>query len=316
MSYPKLFISVLILFFVFISCDDECETNDINNQEQIYSFRIYNTDFIINENSSTTITAILNDSNNVLSSHEVVWEINSNYVQFSNINNLNIIFNSLEVQNDVDVNVKAYPKFDPDNFDMINVRIINIVEKDTNICFERDILPIFTSNCTMSGCHIGSNPPDDLWLDNYNSIMKEIKPFDAEDSEIFEVIVSNKQDKVMPPPPYSKLSNEQIELIRRWINEGAKNEDCPEVDCDLNNVTYVDHVSKIITSNCLPCHNTNIMSGNLNLSSSELVKFSIENRNLINSIQHTNGFKNMPPSSKLSQCDIDRIIKWSEEGFK
>lgn len=307
---------LLVISLLFISCNDDCEISDNNNQEQTYYFGILNNDFSIDESSSATISVELIDTSNILSSNEIIWDINTNYVTFSNIDNFNIVLSALEVNKDETILVKAFPKLDPTNIDSIYVTIKNKVTiVDTSICFERDILPIFVSNCAMSGCHVGNRPPDGLRLDNYNSIMKEIKPYDPNDSEIFEVITSNKSDKVMPPPPYSKLSSNQISLIKRWIEEGAKNTECNDTDCDLSNVTYSNTIQVIIQNNCVGCHNDNLKSGNLNLSTQELVKNSINSGKLISAIEQTAGIK-MPPSYKLEQCDIDRIKKWAEEGYK
>ncbi|MFY8185634.1 MAG: hypothetical protein ACOVLD_06160, partial [Bacteroidia bacterium] len=40
-----------------------------------------------------------------------------------------------------------------------------------NTCFKEDILPIFVSNCTMSGCHNSIDKKEGYDLSNYDGIM-------------------------------------------------------------------------------------------------------------------------------------------------
>ncbi len=45
---------------------------------------------------------------------------------------------------------------------------------------------------------------------------------DAEASEVFSRITSDDPDAVMPPPDSERsLTKQQIELIRKWIDQGA-----------------------------------------------------------------------------------------------
>ncbi len=71
------------------------------------------------------------------------------------------------------------------------------------ICFETEILPIFVSNCTGSGCHNEIDREEDYDLTNYDGIMKGITPFDANGSEHIKSILDSDPDDVMPPPPAS-----------------------------------------------------------------------------------------------------------------
>src|ERR1043165_3349153 len=74
--------------------------------------------------------------------------------------------------------------------------------EDTSLCFERDILPIFLSNCAKSGCHDAASHEEGYILDSYNNIMNTgdddgIVPFDAYESEIYEAITEDDLDKRM-----------------------------------------------------------------------------------------------------------------------
>ncbi len=92
---------------------------------------------------------------------------------------------------------------------------------------------IFTPSCATAGCHSGSNPPDGLLLtagDAWSNIvnvdavqvdLKRVKPGDPDNSYLVRKvegngIVANRMPLGAPP-----LSQEQIDLIRQWVLEGA-----------------------------------------------------------------------------------------------
>ncbi|MDA1013788.1 MAG: DUF1553 domain-containing protein [Planctomycetota bacterium] len=95
--------------------------------------------------------------------------------------------------------------------------------------FSRDVLPILASNCFQ--CH----GPDkerrkgELRLDVEQSAKQirdghaAIVPGKPTASELFKRIVSNDADSKMPPPDSRKtLTPEQIEILKKWIEAGAK----------------------------------------------------------------------------------------------
>lgn len=96
------------------------------------------------------------------------------------------------------------------------------------IDFNRDIRPILSDHCYA--CH----GPDqkhrkaELRLDTREGIFGHdkaegvVKPGSLEDSELLRRILSTEKDEVMPPPDANKtLKPEQVELVKRWISEGA-----------------------------------------------------------------------------------------------
>ena len=97
-----------------------------------------------------------------------------------------------------------------------------------DIRFNRDIRPILSENCFF--CH-GQDPKHreaDLRLDQRDEAIKDndgvfaIIPGHPEKSEILKRMVSHDADDQMPPPESNrKVTPAQIELIRRWIAQGA-----------------------------------------------------------------------------------------------
>ncbi len=99
------------------------------------------------------------------------------------------------------------------------------------VSFNNDIRPLFSNTCFF--CH----GPDEeerkagLRLDTFEGATADndgvigIVPGDPDASEIFYRIISDDEDEVMPPPKHGEpFTPEQVALVRRWIEEGAKYE--------------------------------------------------------------------------------------------
>jgi hypothetical protein len=94
------------------------------------------------------------------------------------------------------------------------------------IDFDREVRPILSDNCFA--CH----GPDEnqrkakLRFDTKEGAFAKpgvITPGDASKSKLYQRVSSKDQDMVMPPPASEhKLTEKQIETIRRWIDEGAR----------------------------------------------------------------------------------------------
>ena len=182
------------------------------------------------------------------------------------------------------------------------------------VVFKRDVLPIISSNCAFSGCHDAITAADDIVLDTYENIMKEVEPYDPNESELYESITETDNDDIMPPPPYSELSNNQIMLIKDWINQGALNIECG--GCDTTTVTFANTVYPIVQNQCMTCHNDNRQDGGVNLANYNLIKQSVENGGFMGSILHDPNYAAMPPSGiQLDQCFIDQIQIWINDGM-
>ena len=92
-------------------------------------------------------------------------------------------------------------------------------EQSDGISFSKDIRPILSANCFK--CH----GPDDAKDDKGKSLRKAGLRLDVADDqdwkEIASRVVSTNPDEIMPPPETNKtLTSEEIDLLKRWINEG------------------------------------------------------------------------------------------------
>ena len=96
------------------------------------------------------------------------------------------------------------------------------------VSFKKDVAPILDKYCT--GCHSADEEhPSQLYLDSYESLMKggknsaSIKQGDSKESLFMQKMSANPPfGKIMPPPRKKAPTPEQIEVIRMWIDQGAK----------------------------------------------------------------------------------------------
>ena len=196
---------------------------------------------------------------------------------------------------------------------MNSPEISYLCDSDT-VYFVNDIQPLLNSTCATTGCHDDQTAEDDIRLTSYINIIQsgEVKPFRPEDSEIYEVLFEEGDD-LMPPPPQSPLSASQKEMIRTWIMQGAKNNECRE-ECETDNVSFNNDVAVIIANNCASCHSGSDPNGGIYLTNYTEISAIASSGNLLNVLTASNGAPQMPPGGTLDNCSIDQITKWIEDG--
>ncbi|MBK6331158.1 MAG: hypothetical protein IPF62_11840 [Bacteroidetes bacterium] len=192
-----------------------------------------------------------------------------------------------------------------------------LVQNSTNcdpdtVYFVNEILPILSSNCAMSGCHDATTHAEGIILNSYANIMQtgSVEAGKSNKSDLYESITETDLDKRMPRPPAAALLIDQIEKIKKWIDQGARNNYCDA--CDTTSpITYSTHIAALMQSNCVGCHSANNPGGGYDLSNYNNVYTIAMNAKLEGVINHTNGYiampKNMP---QLSICDRTKIKKW------
>ena len=103
-------------------------------------------------------------------------------------------------------------------------------QEEAKVNFAEQIKPILESSCLK--CHNGESPKGDFRLDSKEAILAGggsgepgITVGKADESLLLELITLDADDPNRMPAEGENLTEEQVELIRRWINEGA---DWPE----------------------------------------------------------------------------------------
>lgn len=177
-----------------------------------------------------------------------------------------------------------------------------------SVCFESDILPLIVSGCAKSGCHDVTSANEGYVLTNYQNIMKKgIKPGNANESKLYQVLFNSGNDR-MPQPPNLAFTAAQKSLIAQWINEGAKNTtNCNPNACDTTTVTYSKNIKPIIEKNCQGCHNATTANGGYNFMAYSGLKVVVDNKKLLGSIKYQAGFKGMPQGYKLNDYEISTV---------
>jgi hypothetical protein len=107
------------------------------------------------------------------------------------------------------------------------------------VSFKDDVNPILVSSCLV--CHIGAgegSAKSEFSVENYDSLMKGTKfgpvvvPGDSVSSTLYRVIDHEVDPKIQMPPHHvnalaegkaEPLTRVEIETIKMWIDQGAKN---------------------------------------------------------------------------------------------
>ncbi|TWU18640.1 DUF1549 domain-containing protein [Allorhodopirellula heiligendammensis] len=97
------------------------------------------------------------------------------------------------------------------------------------VSFQADVLPLLRTKCF--GCHQGAKQLGEYQMTEFAGLLRggesgetAIVPGDAEASYLITQIVPVGGIAEMPKSPQQPLAPAEIELIRRWINEGANND--------------------------------------------------------------------------------------------
>lgn len=86
--------------------------------------------------------------------------------------------------------------------------------------FNRSIRPLLNEHCVA--CHGGVKQAADLSFVYHDQALSVIEPGAPEDSYFLERILSSDEEERMPPPEHGRgLNADEIELLTRWIQQGA-----------------------------------------------------------------------------------------------
>lgn len=187
--------------------------------------------------------------------------------------------------------------------------------KMDSVCFERDILPIFKSNCALESCHDGVTGQEGIVFDSYSTFFyKGFVSGDALKSQVYNAII-RKTSRRMPPMPMPPLDSNQIVTIKKWIDQGMPANTCRQA-IDTNQSSFKYSVFPIIRNYCYGCHNTKTQYPNdILLEDYSQIKTYADNGKLIGTIRHKLGYKSMPLNANKMDERLIRIIeKWTENG--
>lgn len=99
-----------------------------------------------------------------------------------------------------------------------------------NVSYAKQVQPILTANC--SECHAPGQAglaASGLDTTSYDALMKGgkfgplVKPGDAFTSALNMLVEGRAHPSIRMPHGRQKLTDEQIAVLKTWVNEGAKN---------------------------------------------------------------------------------------------
>jgi hypothetical protein len=103
-------------------------------------------------------------------------------------------------------------------------------EKETGVSFATEVKPILDQSCV--NCHKAAGQgysKSGLRLDSYESLMAGtkfgpvVKPGSSISSSLYLVVAGKADPSIRMPHNREPLSSESVELLKNWIDQGAKN---------------------------------------------------------------------------------------------
>ena len=140
------------------------------------------------------------------------------------------------------------------------------------IDFDRHVLPILKENC--NSCHHAPfdrsgrlvNPKASLRFDTFAQVMKGnldgpvVVANDLEKSRLYSVLNLPEDDDLFMPPKGGPMDVEQIDIIKRWIMEGAKpskgglSPTKGGIPAPDEPVSFHNHILPLFEQKCMECH--------------------------------------------------------------
>lgn len=192
--------------------------------------------------------------------------------------------------------------------------------------FEKDVLPIFTKYCF--NCHGKSSPQLGLDLRSARLAMRGsqngavIVAGSPEKSLLWKKVSSRE----MPLAQFKlKLSDAELEIIRKWIEAGAHSEPVKlPADVQAQFTRFENDIRPILAKRCTSCHGEDDPEGELDLRSLEsLVRGSKRGPVIVEGFSDKSvlirkvASRQMPPADSgepLTVVEIRTITKWIDKG--
>lgn len=171
------------------------------------------------------------------------------------------------------------------------------------VTYQGSILPILQANCFS--CHAPPVPGGGIDLTNWTDLA-----FVAQNGILSGAINHDSLYSPMPKdaPP---LTNCEITLIEKWIQDTTFIVPPDTTECDSSFVTYPGTVFPIFEANCISCHAPPTPQAGIDLTDFTDVAFIAQSGSLMGAIKHEYGFVPMPQNAPaLTDCEIGLIQKW------
>jgi mono/diheme cytochrome c family protein len=140
------------------------------------------------------------------------------------------------------------------------------VQARAEVDFAREVQPIFAARCYS--CHGPQARVSGLRLDNRESVFRggdsgvpAVVPGKSAESILIRYVTAENPKAVMPPSG-PRLTSSEIEVLRRWIDEGAR---WPAESATPDNIDFAADILPILETRCFECHGRNRQTHGLRL---------------------------------------------------
>jgi len=192
--------------------------------------------------------------------------------------------------------------------------------------YHADIVPLVNRHCL--DCHDADQADGGFRVDTYRNLLKggdeagpTVVPGKADESPLVEYLTGKRTPRM--PKQRKALADDEIALIRAWIDQGATEGQPLRYDAlsEEQLVFFETSVRPLLAEHCLECHGTNKANGNLAFLSREdlirggtqgptIVPGKPEQNLLISAVRHA-GKLRMPKSwPRLDEASIELFEKW------
>ena len=97
-----------------------------------------------------------------------------------------------------------------------------VAEARDKIDYGKAVRPILSDRCFHCHGPDSKNQESDYRMDSEDGLLEQIEPNDLENSEVYQRIISDDPDYMMPPPDSNRsLWEAEKDIVKRWIEQGA-----------------------------------------------------------------------------------------------
>jgi mono/diheme cytochrome c family protein len=195
------------------------------------------------------------------------------------------------------------------------------------LTFEKDVLPVFTQYCFT--CHGQSSPQLGLDLRTIASTLRGSHngPVIVKGSPEKSLLYQKISAKAMPPPAFKQtMPDAQIEIIKRWIADGAVSDKPPVMSKEVSEqrAAFDKEIMPLFAARCVQCHGAGKPMGGLDLRSLQsLLKGSSNGAVVMEGFSEKSvlirklASRSMPPpgtGQPLGDDQIRGIRQWVDKG--
>jgi cytochrome c5 len=96
-----------------------------------------------------------------------------------------------------------------------------VIPPPDDVSYSNDIQPLWDADCVS--CHKGAIPPDLTDENSWDELVNNgyVVPFESDESSLMNSLYGTNGEQLMPPA--GKWSDNKINLVKAWIDQGAKN---------------------------------------------------------------------------------------------